>query len=144
MREGRCAGSREEAKRIGRVMAPAARATLTYKGRTEIAEVAGDDLSSLFEAAARIFALPSSEYSTTLILKGKSLQRTDSALALLESTAGSAPPKVMVMASAKEAVAGLGSSLPDRRTPSFAAEHGSKKAGIPVSRGVRQASMKKR
>ena len=125
--------------------APAAFVTLTYNGRSETVEFSSlGDLSVLFDETARLFELPPSRYSTKLILKGKSLRRTESALELFGGPTGAAPPRVMVMASAREAVATIGSSMPDLHTPSFAAEHGSKKGGIPTSKGVRQASMKKR
>jgi len=126
---------------------PAAIAALTYKGRSETAEMGADeeDLSWLFEAAERLFELPPSDFELKLILRGKALQRTDAIDALAGSMAPlSTLPKVMVMASARAAVAGLRTSVPDRVTASFAAEHGSKKGGIPTSRGVRQASLKKR
>jgi hypothetical protein len=119
--------------------------TLTYNGRSETVEFSSlGDLSVLFDETARRFELPPSRYATKLILKGKSLRRTESALELFGGPTGAAPPRVMVMASAREAVATIGSSMPDLHTPSFAAEHGSKKGGIPTSKGVRQASMKKR
>ena len=50
----------------------------------------------------------------------------------------------MVMASAREAVVDLQSAKSDARVASFAAEHGSRKAGIPVSKGARQGKMGKR
>lgn len=124
--------------------APAAFVTLTYKGRSETVEFSSlGDLSVLFDETARLFDLLPSRYATKLILKGKSLQRTESAFELFGGPTNAAPPKVMVMASAREAVATIGSSMPDLHTPSFAAEHGSRKGGIPTSKGVRQASMKK-
>ena len=55
---------------------------------------------------------------------------------------GAAATKLMVMATAKEAVADVRAAGSDAKVKSFAAEHGSKKGGIPQSKGVRQKSMR--
>ena len=47
------------------------------------------------------------------------------------------PPKLMVMATAREVIARVHSATPDASVPSFAAEHGGRKAKVPTSRGVR-------
>ena len=128
----------EEGKEEGTVAV-----SLVFKSRSEPVSIGHhEDIAALFEAASRLFELPQEEYTIKLIRSGKALQPTDRADVLSGSAS---PPKVMVMASAKAAVAHLlaKSSLPDSRTASFAAEHGSKRGGIPQSKGVRQGSMRK-
>ena len=115
---------------------------LAFKGRIEPAAIAGEDLSELFDMAVQLFDLPREQFATKLILKGKTLKPTDATSVLASASGG--PSKVMVVASVITDVAGLKSSAPDSSVPSFAAEHGSRKGGIPVSKGVRQASLRKK
>ena len=117
-------------------------AMLAFKGRIEPAAIAGEDLSELFDMAVQLFDLPREQFATKLILKGKTLKPTDATSVLASASGG--PSKVMVVASVITDVAGLKSSAPDSSVPSFAAEHGSRKGGIPVSKGVRQASLRKK
>jgi len=75
-----------------------------------------------------------------LLLRGKSLQHSGAAADALcpaTVTPGATPPKLMVMATAREAIARVHSATPDASVASFAAEHGGRKAKVPISRGVR-------
>ena len=81
-------------------------------------------------------------FTIKLILKGKTLQPHDSAQAALApvlpaALSASSAPKLMVMASAIEAVADVQKRVADPSVASFAAEHGSRKARVPTSKGVR-------
>jgi hypothetical protein len=83
------------------------------------------------------------QWQIKLLLRGKSLQHTGaSADALAPATAppSATPPKLMVMATACEAIARVHSATPDAAVPSFAAEHGGRRAKVPTSRGVRVES----
>ena len=121
--------------------------TLVYKGRSEATSVRGHEpLSALFAAAAAAFDLPLEKHSLKLILKGKALQPEAVAADVLGTCAAS--PKIMVMASAREAVEAAQDSVAaaaaDKSVASFAAEHGGKRGRVPTAKGVRQASLGKR
>ena len=120
--------------------------TLSYKGRSETAVVpSGALLEALFEEACRLFDLPEERYDVKLILKGKKLERhapAAEALASKGSGGGGGGVKLMVMASTREAVAAVKGAVSDPKVASFAAEHGSRKAGIPTSKGARQGKMR--
>jgi hypothetical protein len=116
---------------------------LSYTGRAEtVALPASGRLSSLFEAAACIFDLPPECYSLKLVSKGKSLDPESYASASLPPV-GAAPAKVMVIASARGAVEDMQAAHSDPGVLSFAAEHGSRHAKVPVSVGVRQGKMRR-
>ena len=119
--------------------------SLSYKGRNESTSVRGEQtLSSLFDAARERFELPMTGYSMKLILKGKALRPEDVARDVFGERGGSmAPTKLMVMASALDAVAQVKNAVSDRSVASFAAEHGSRKSGVVVSVGARQGKMRK-
>ena len=111
---------------------PLLRVSLSYKGRVESASVRGtDEVRLLFEEASRLFDLPPETHTLKIILKGKALQPTAHAAEVL----GANGAKLMVMASAREALAAVQKTASDPTVASFAAEHGSRKAGIPVVRG---------
>ena len=56
---------------------------------------------------------------------------------LAAALAAATAPKLMVMASARDAVADVQRTVADPSVASFAAEHGSRKARVPTSKGVR-------
>ena len=90
------------------------------------------------QAASTLFDLPVDQWQIKLLLRGKSLHHTGAAAdALAPATAppSATPPKLMVMATAREAIARVHSATPDAAVPSFAAEHGGRKARVPTSRG---------
>jgi len=83
------------------------------------------------------------QWQIKLLLRGKSLQHTGAAadaLAPAGAPPSATPPKLLVMATACEAIARVHSATPDAAVPSFAAEHGGRKAKVPTSRGVRVES----
>ena len=112
-------------------------ATLCYKGRSERVSLPGtSELRELFEEASRLFHLPAEDFELKLVLRGKTLQPAAAAADVL-GPAAAAPPKLLVMATAREAIARVHSATPDASVNSFAAEHGGRKARVPTSRGVR-------
>ena len=109
---------------------------LCYRGRSAPATVGrSESAGALFEAARRIFDLPSASYTLKLLSKGKALQAQRPATEALGAP-GAAPPKLMVVASACNALDEVRSAVADPSIASFAAEHGSRKCGLPTSRGV--------
>ena len=117
-------------------------AVLCYRGRTEAVDVHTDDIvDDLFAKARQCFELPADRFTIKIIFKGKTLQPEASAVDTIGKSSSS---KLMVMASAHEHVADLQDPKSDNCVASFAAEHGSRKAGIPVSKGARQGKMGKR
>ena len=93
----------------------------------------------LFASASRLFDLPPERFALKLLSKGKVLHADTEAATLAPSHA--AAPKLMVMASAREAVADVQGAASDPTVASFAAEHGSRKARLPSSKGVRQGTL---
>ena len=117
-------------------------AVLCYRGRTEAVDVHTDDIvDDLFAKARQCFELPADRFTIKIIFKGKTLQPEASAVDTIGKSSSS---KLMVMASAHEHLADLQDPKSDNCVASFAAEHGSRKAGIPVSKGARQGKMGKR
>ena len=117
---------------VGDDASPSLAVTLVYQGRSEAASIRGsDDASLLFAAASRLFDLPTDAYTLKMIHKGKALLPSTRASEVL----GASGAKLMVMASAREALARVQSTASDPAVASFAAEHGSRKAGVPVVRG---------
>ena len=114
---------------------------MSYKGRSERATIgAGQPVAALFDAARSLFDLPPESFTVKCILKGKSLPQegisAGEALGVRAESEPAAPIKLMVMASARDAVDALQQAKGDSSVASFAAEHGSRKAGVPTSRGA--------
>ena len=111
--------------------------SLSYKGKSQAASVKSTaNVATLFDEARRLLELPLDAYEIKLILKGKAVQQAEDATVAdaLGGKPGAAATKLMVMATAKEAVADVRTAGSDAKVKSFAAEHGSKKGGIPQSR----------
>ena len=91
------------------------------------------------QAASSLFDLPVDQWQTSS--PRKSLQHTGAAAdapAPAGAPPSATPPKLLVMATACEAIARVHSATPDAAVPSFAAEHGGRKAKVPTSRGARR------
>ena len=129
------------------VQGAAYKVTLIYKGRSEEVTMGGDTpISELFSEASRVLELPEESFSLKLILKGKTLHRSDALTSdVLGSGSSRSTVKLMVMASARDAVDAVqvATCTSDPKVASFAAEHGSRKAGVTITKGVRQGKMKK-
>ena len=123
---------------------PSISVQLSYSGASSEASLSLDaPIGDLFESAREAFTLPAHAFALKLILKGKAVASEDCTVgqALGGLTATAKAPKLMVMASALEAVGEVRSAVSDPRVASFAAEHGSRKGGVPTSKGVRQRKM---
>jgi len=138
--EAAAAGQASETKALE--VAPASgdasvgiRVALSYKGRTAHATpLPSDSVGALFEFCSSAFDLPPEKFGLKLILKGKPLA-PDGTVA--EALGGAAAPKLMVLASAVEAVRQLQGATADLAVKSFAAEHGSRRARVPTAVGSR-------
>ena len=109
---------------------------LSYRGATaHVSVLPGERVSGLFEQTARAFDLPPERYGLKLLHKGKALA-PDATVGLALS--GAAAPKLMVLASATDAVRQLQAAKSDTSVASFAAEHGSRKGKVPVVVGPRR------
>ena len=137
--------------------------TFSYRGATATAAIHATDIMEVAFAAAReLFDLPSEAFTLKLVYKGKVVSPQASAIDVLgpQSFGGAdashaqtdpkakptcTPPSkpIMVMASAREAVATVQATKSDSSVASFAAEHGSRKGGGPKVVGVRQGKMRR-
>ncbi|EOD27862.1 hypothetical protein EMIHUDRAFT_450115 [Emiliania huxleyi CCMP1516] len=109
---------------------------LSYRGATvHVSVLPCGRVSGLFEQTARAFDLPPERYGLKLLHKGKALA-PDATVGLALS--GAAAPKLMVLASATDAVRQLQAAKSDTSVASFAAEHGSRKGKVPVVVGPRR------
>jgi len=117
------------------------RVVLSYKGLNRLTSVSLNAKTDvLFQASSTCFDLPSDQYSIKLILKGKAIAL---GVPVSESFAGARAPKILVMATAAEAVKQLHEAqTTGAKVASFAAEHGSRKAGVPTAVGVRSRRAK--